>query len=144
MSYNRPPWIVRKVFNPALMVVAGRLGRGPRDIHVLSVPGRKSGVDRSVPVNVLSVDGKRYLLSPRGQTEWVKNLREAGSGTLSRGGVSEIVTVFELEDPAKPPILRAYLRQYANQAKGLFTVTEDASEESLLRAARDHPAFQIV
>jgi hypothetical protein len=83
-------------------------------------------------------------LSPRGRTEWFKNLSEAGSTTLRRGGTNGTVTVIEPEDTAKPPILRAHLYQYANQATGLFAGAEVASEESLLSAARDHPAFQLV
>ncbi|HEV2108333.1 MAG TPA: nitroreductase/quinone reductase family protein [Thermomicrobiales bacterium] len=143
MSNNAPPWIVRKVLNPALMFVVGRLGRGPRDAYVLSVRGRKTGAIRRVPVNVLNLNGTRYLVAPRGETDWVKNVRATRSANLRRGGRDERITLTEIEDAAKPPLIRAYLHNYAGQAKGLFEVSVESSEQELLQAAPAHPIFRL-
>ena len=76
--YLKPSWLISRVANPLLM----RFGIVP----TLKVRGRKTGHWRSVPVNVLEVDGQRYLVAPRGETDWVRNLRAAGGGSSSTGG----------------------------------------------------------
>ena len=97
--YLKPGWLVARVANPLLM----RLGLVP----TLAVRGRKSGRWRSVPVNVLEVGGRRYLVAPRGETEWVRNLRAAGEGELrGRGGV-ERFRATEVPDDQKPPLIEA-------------------------------------
>lgn len=82
--YRRPGWFTRKVVNP---VTAGltRMGFSVAGSRVLRVRGRSSGQPRSNPVNVLTLNGKRYLVSPRGQSDWVRNLRAAGEGELVVG-----------------------------------------------------------
>jgi hypothetical protein len=85
-------------------------------------------------VNVLEVDGRRYLVAPRGETEWVRNLRAAGEGELrSRGGV-ERFRVTEVPDEQKPPLVQAYLDRWGSQVKDQFAALPDPS---------DHPVFQI-
>src|SRR5215467_15955985 len=79
--------------------------------RVLYVRGRASGQWRSTPVNVLSHDGRRYLVAPRGQTQWVRNIRVAGGGELRVGSKVEKFTATELRDEQKPEILRAYLKR---------------------------------
>src|SRR6266568_4552597 len=80
--------------------------------RVLYVRGRTSGQWRSNPVNLLTVDGQRYLVAPRGHTQWVRNLRAVGGGELRVGRKVERFTAAELADDQKPPILRAYLRRW--------------------------------
>jgi len=126
VHYVRPPWLVARVVNPLLM----RLGLVP----TLAVRGRRSGVWRTVPVNVLELDGATYLVAPRGETEWVRNLRAAGGGELRRGGRSEPFTAVELTDAEKPPILRAYLDRWAGQVKPYMTEPTNPA---------DHPVFRI-
>ena len=103
--YQRPGWFTGHVFNP---IVAGltRAGISVWGSRVLEVRGRTSGQARRTPVNPLTLDGERYLVAPRGNTQWVRNLRAAGTGRLLVGRRSEDFTAAEIEDGDKPPILR--------------------------------------
>src|SRR3954470_19105362 len=135
MRYQRPDWFTKRVFNP---MVAGltRLGLSVAGSRVLEVPGRKSGTPRRTPVNLLSLDGERYLVAPRGNTQWVRNLRASGSGRLLVGRRSEAFTAAELGDAEKPPILRAYLRRWKWEVGAFFEgVSADSSDEEIRQAA---------
>src|SRR3954451_7487927 len=105
--YLEPGWFVRNVFNRCVRRLT-RLGVSVWGSRELRVRGRSSGSWRTVPVNLLTVDGTSYLVAPRGVTQWVRNLRAAGSGELRVGGRVQPFTAEELPDEAKPPILRAY------------------------------------
>src|SRR5213075_2074043 len=108
--------------------------------RVLTVVGRKSGEPRSVPVNLLTLDGQRYLVAPRGETQWVRNLRASGEGRLVRGRRAEQFTAVELPDEEKPALLRAYLRKWAWETGAFFHgVGADASEEDVRAEATQHP-----
>jgi deazaflavin-dependent oxidoreductase (nitroreductase family) len=112
--------------------------------RVLYVRGRTSGQLRSVPVNVLTVGHRRYLVAPRGQTQWVRNLRVAGSGELRVGSRTERFTATELADAQKPEILRAYLKRWKVEVGVFFDgVGADASDATLLRMAPGYPVFLI-
>ncbi len=75
--------------------------------RVLEVKGRKSGEWRQTPVNPLSFEGERYLVAPRGHTQWVRNLRASGEGRLA-GRRTESFSATELADVEKPALLRAF------------------------------------
>jgi len=112
--------------------------------RVLYVRGRASGQWRSTPVNVLSHDGRRYLVAPRGQTQWVRNIRVAGGGELRVGKKVEKFTVTELADAEKPRILRAYLRRWKMEVGVFFGgVDANASDARLLEIAPGYPVFLI-
>jgi deazaflavin-dependent oxidoreductase (nitroreductase family) len=112
--------------------------------RVLYVRGRTSGQWRSNPVNVLTHDGRRYLVAPRGQTQWVRNLRAAGGGELRVGRRLEKFTATELADADKPGVLRAYLRRWKFEVGVFFDgVNADAAEEKLLEIAPGYPVFLI-
>ncbi len=112
--------------------------------RILRVRGRSSHEWRSTPVNLLTYEGHRYLVAPRGQTQWVRNLRAAKSGELALGQKSESFTAFELPDDQKPRILRAYLRRWKVEVGVFFGgVSAASSEEDLRRIAPDHPVFRI-
>jgi deazaflavin-dependent oxidoreductase (nitroreductase family) len=131
------------VFN---RMVAGltKLGVSILGSRVLYVRGRKSGELRSTPVNLLTVDGTRYLVAPRGHTQWVRNLRVAGTGELRVGRRVETFTPTELADEAKPAILRAYLKRWKFEVGMFFDgVDATASDEELLRIAPGYPVFKI-
>jgi deazaflavin-dependent oxidoreductase (nitroreductase family) len=141
--YQRPGWFTTHVFNPA---VAGltRAGISVWGSRVLEVRGRRSGEPRRNPVNLLTVDGERYLVSPRGHTQWVRNLRAAGEGRLLLGGGSERFTATELADDEKPPLLRAYLRRWRMEVGVFFGgVGPDSPDAELRRIAPDHPIFRL-
>jgi deazaflavin-dependent oxidoreductase (nitroreductase family) len=111
---------------------------------VLEVPGRKTGEPRRTPVNLLVYEGSRYLVSPRGHTQWVRNLRASGSGRLWLGRRSEPFTGVELGDDEKPALLRAYLKRWKLEVGIFFAgVGPDSSDEELRRIAPDHPVFRL-
>ncbi|RSM43426.1 nitroreductase family deazaflavin-dependent oxidoreductase [Amycolatopsis balhimycina DSM 5908] len=112
--------------------------------RVLTVVGRKSGEPRSTPVNLLTVDGVRYLVAPRGETQWVRNLRAAGQGTLRVGRRVETFTFRELGHDEKPGILRAYLKRWKFEVGVFFDGVDDkASDEKLREIAPGYPIFEI-
>jgi deazaflavin-dependent oxidoreductase (nitroreductase family) len=141
--FQRPGWFTANVFNRA---VAGltRLGIGVAGSYVLEVRGRKSGEPRRTPVNPLSFQGNRYLVAPRGHTQWVRNLRESGEGRLIAGRRTETFTAVELPDDEKPALLRAYLERWKWEVGQFFGgVGPDAGDDELLRIAPDHPVFRL-
>ena len=141
--YQRPGWFTTNVFN---RIVAGltRAGISVWGSRVLEVPGRTTGEPRRNPVNLLTVDGQRYLVSPRGHSQWVRNLRTSGSGRLLLGRKSEAFTAAEVGDDEKVPLLRAYLKRWRMEVGVFFGgVGPDSSDEELRRIAPDHPVFRI-
>ena len=122
----RSGWFTSRVLNPLLM----RFGV----ISTLAVRGRVSGESRTVPVNVLELDGQRYLMAPRGDTEWVRNLRVTRGGELRWLTRVEAFRATELPDSEKPRIIEAYLARWGYQVKRYF--------EALPRPG-DHPVFRI-
>lgn len=141
--YVQPGWFTRHVFNRAVqgLTAAGVSVWGSR---VLTVRGRKSGKPYSVPVNLLTHDGSRYLVSPRGTTQWVRNLRAAGTGELRVGRRTETFTAEELPDAEKVEILRAYLKRWRAEVGIFFQgVRADSPEDDLRRIAPDHPVFRV-
>ena len=141
--YVRPAWFTKHVFNPivALFTRAGVSVWGSRELRVR---GRKSGEWRTTPVNLLTYEGNRYLVAPRGVTQWVRNLRAIGEGELRVGRRTEGFRATELPDEEKPPILRAYLKRWKAEVGVFFGgVGADSSEEELRRISPDHPVFRI-
>jgi len=131
------------VFNEVVAKLT-KLGVSVWGSRVLTVVGRKSGEPRSVPVNLLTVDGVRYLVAPRGETQWVRNLRAAGQGTLRVGRRVETFTFRELAHDEKPGILRAYLKRWKFEVGVFFEgVDAKASDEKLREIAPGYPIFEI-
>lgn len=141
--YRKPDWFTQHVFNPALALLT-RAGISIWGSRVLRVRGRKSGEWHSHPVNLLSYEGKQYLVAPRGLTQWVRNIRVAGGGELLLGNKVQPFKAVEMPDEAKVPILRAYLKRWAVEVGIFFQgVGADSSEEELRRIAPDHPVFRV-
>jgi len=143
VHYQRPGWFTQHVFNP---IVAGltHLGISVLGSRVLRVRGRTSGEWRSVPVNLLTFENDRYLVAPRGETQWVKNIRKAGGGELKLGRKTEPIQVAELSDDEKPDVLRAYLKRWKAEVGVFFGgVSANSPEEDVRRIAPDHPVFRV-
>lgn len=141
--YQRPDWFTKHLFNP---IVAGltRLGLPVAGSRVLEVTGRRSGEPRRTPVNPLDFEGGRYLVAPRGHTQWVRNVRVNPRARLLRRGRAEPVELVELPDEEKPELLRAYLERWKWEVGQFFGgVGPDSSDEELARIAPDHPVFRI-
>lgn len=148
MSEHTAPRYIRAtrmdaVFNAAVgkLTAAGISLMGSR---VLAVRGRKSGEWRTTPVNLLTVDGVRYLVAPRGQTQWVRNVRAAGGGELRLGRKVEPFTVTEVADADKAPIIREYLREWAWEVGRFFEgLGKDATDDEIDAVAPGFPVFRI-
>jgi deazaflavin-dependent oxidoreductase (nitroreductase family) len=139
--YLEPGWFTRNVFNRTVRRLT-RLGLSVMGSRELRVRGRKSGEWRSTPVNLLIVDGHRYLVSPRGQTQWVRNMRAASRGELRVGRRVEAFTAIEVQDEIKVPILRDYLRRWAWEV-GAFFPGIDAKKSSDLEIAAIADGFPV-
>jgi deazaflavin-dependent oxidoreductase (nitroreductase family) len=126
VAYLRPGFLVRRIVNPAIVA----FGLTP----TLAVRGRKSGEWRVAPVNVLELDGHRYLVAPRGETQWVRNLRAAGEGELRRRRKVERFRAHELPVEERPRLIDAYVARWGTQVRSLFEALPDPA---------DHPVFRI-
>jgi deazaflavin-dependent oxidoreductase (nitroreductase family) len=122
-----------------------KLGISVLGSRLLAVRGRKSGEWRSAMVNLLvDPDGTRYLVAPRGNTQWVRNIRVAGGGELRLGRKVEAFTCSEVADVDKVPVLRLYLKRWGWEVGRFFEgVTADATDDELAAIAPGFPVFRI-
>lgn len=141
--YQEPGWFTRNVLNKAIAGLTS-MGVSVLGSRILAVRGRKSGEWRTTPVNLLVIDGQQYLVSPRGQTQWVRNLRVSHEGELRLGRRAEPFTATEVSDDDKPAILRAYLTRWKAEVGVFFGgVGPKSSEAELRRISPDHPVFTV-
>jgi deazaflavin-dependent oxidoreductase (nitroreductase family) len=141
--YREPGWFTKHVFN-GVVVVLTRMGISVLGSRELRVRGRATGEWRKNPVNLLSLDGSRYLVAPRGRTQWVRNLQAAGTGELRVGRRVETFRATEVADDAKVDVLRAYLRRWKMEVGVFFDgVGPDASDEELAAIAPGYPVFLV-
>lgn len=141
--YAKPGWFTRRVFNPTVAFMT-RLGVSVWGSRILRVRGRKSGEWHSHPVNLLVYRGKEYLVAPRGQTQWVRNIRVSGEGELLLGKKLQRFKAAEITDDEKVPLLRDYLKRWKFEV-GLFFggVGAESPDSELRRIAPDHPVFRV-
>jgi deazaflavin-dependent oxidoreductase (nitroreductase family) len=128
--YLKPPWGARVIGNRMARIFA-------RDVlSTLAVRGRRTGRWRLVPVAVLHHEGDRYLIAARGETDWVLNLRAAGSGRLTRRGETEEFCVIEVAVADRPLLIHAYLEQFGRfpTVRPTFRALPDPA---------DHPTFRL-
>ena len=144
--YRAPGWFTRHVFNRA---VAGltRMGVSVLGSRVLETRGRKSGEPRRTPVNLLTVDGREYLVSPRGNGQWVRNVRaDDGRLTLILGRRRQAYVARELptDDARSTQILRAYLKRWKAEVGVFFDgAGPDSTDAELAAIAPKHPIFEL-
>ena len=144
---SQPRYVVpdrgTKIFN-AVVARLTRMGISVYGSRVLAVRGRSTGQWRTTPVNLLTYRGQRYLVAPRGNTQWVRNMRVAGGGELRVGRRVEKFTATELPVEDRPRVLRAYLKKWKFEVGMFFQgVGPDAPDDKLLAIAPDHPVFRI-
>lgn len=143
LRFQEPGWFTRRVFNP-LVGWLSRHGLSIAGSRVLEVRGRKSGEWRQTPVNPLRIGEARYLVAPRGHTQWVRNVRVSGGGRLVGRGSAEEFSATEVPEAERPPILRAYLAKWKWEVGVFFDgVGPGSPEQELRRIAPDHPVFRI-
>ena len=142
---RRPPWIMQHLVDPLTIFAVGRLGLDDHNgTRVLEVKGRTSGVWRATPVKMLELDGRRYLVSMYGETNWVKNLRVQGGGRIRLAGQVTDFRAVEFADKEKTPVLRAYMKRYWSLVSGMTIVASpDAPDGEITRAASMHPVFML-
>lgn len=141
--YLEPGWFTQHVLNRGIGRLA-RLGVAPKGLRQLAVRGRTSGAWRTNPVNLLELGGRRYLVAPRGRTEWVRNIRVAGGGELRVGRRVEPISVVELADADKPAVLRAYVVAWRSEVKQWFPgIDASSTDAELLALAPGFPVFEV-
>ena len=142
--YQAPGWFTRNVFNRTVALLT-RMWISVLGSRVLEVRGRTSGQPRRTPVNLLSYEGQEYLVSPRGEGQWVRNVRaDNGRLTLLLGSKRDERQATELADSDKVPVLRAYLKRWKAEVGVFFDgVDGNSSDEELTRIAPRHPVFVL-
>jgi len=141
--YIKPDWFTRNLLNPTVRAFT-RMGLSVWGSRILRVRGRKTGEWHSHPVNLLTYQGQRYLVSPRGHTQWVRNIRVTGEGELVLGNRVQRFKAVEIPDEQKVPILRDYLKRWKFEVGMFFGgVSAESSDAELQRIAPDHPVFRV-
>jgi deazaflavin-dependent oxidoreductase (nitroreductase family) len=142
--YKKPGWMTKHVFNG---IVSGltRMGVSVAGSRVLEVKGRKSGQPRQNPVNLLAFEGEQYLVAPRGEAEWVRNVRaDSGRLALLVGHHRDEFVATELADDQKTSVLREYLRRWKAEVGIFFDgVGPNSTDQELAAIAPRHPVFVL-
>ena len=140
--YEEPNRVARAA--NAMIRWLAELGISIAGTRALRVRGRKSGKARAVVINLLTVDGVDYLVSPRGNTQWARNVRAAGVVEVGPRWRRQLTQVSEVDDAAKPELLRRYLARWYWQVKGYVSgLTPESTDEQLLAGAPSIPVFAV-
>ncbi len=140
-SFRRPS-AVERVFNQVFGFLVG-MGLGFSYNYLLQVRGRTSGKIYSTPIDLLERGGKRFLVAPRGRTQWVRNAEAAGEVTLKKGSTRQQFRLRALSDQEKPEILKAYLDQFKREVQGYFPVQARSPVEAFRELVENYPAFEL-
>jgi deazaflavin-dependent oxidoreductase (nitroreductase family) len=136
------PGAVDRIFGRTLALLV-RIGLVRGHFYVLEVRGRRSGRIVSLPVDLLELDGRRYLVCARGNSNWVRNARAAGEVVLVRGFRRRRYAVRELPAEARPPILKAYLDRFATEVQRFFPIPKGSAVEAFVDLAPRYPVFEL-
>jgi hypothetical protein len=139
----REPTGIEKIFNRTFGFLIS-LGIGPAHIYLLEVRGRKSGKLYTTPVDLLELNGKRYLVAPRGRANWVRNAETAGEIVLKKGSTRQNFRLRSIPDIDKPPILKAYLDSFKKEVQRFFNVAAGSPPETFAGVASRHPVFELL
>jgi len=139
----RKPSSVEKFFNRAFGLLVG-LGLGLRHNYLLEVRGRKTGRLYSTPVNLLEFRGKRYLVAPRGQTQWARNAQASGEISLKKGTSRRRFRLRAIPNEEKPEVLKAYLDSFTTTVQRYFPIPADSPLEAFAALATEYPAFELL
>ena len=142
-EYYNKPTALTKFINSTVRQLAS-IGLSPRDTVAVRVRGRKSGKMRSNVVTYVEHDGARYLVAPRGTTEWVRNVRAAGGEASLKRRRAQAVRLVEVPEEQRAPIIRSYLQKMPALVQREFGVEPDAPDADIQRIAPRHPVFRIV
>ena len=140
--FNQPTTLDRTI-NKLFGILVG-LGLGLPHNYLLQVRGRRSGRVYSTPVDVLSRDGKQYLVAPRGYTQWVRNAIASGTVSLKKGRRCDEFAIRILADQEKPEILKSYLDRYRLTVQRYFSLPAGSPSEAFRPLARQYPVFELI
>jgi deazaflavin-dependent oxidoreductase (nitroreductase family) len=139
----REPSTAEKIFNRIFGFLVG-LGLGFSYNYLLEVRGRKSGKLYSTPIDLLKLNGKTYLVAPRGRTQWVRNAEAAGEVTLKRGRARQKFHLRAIPDADKPQILKAYLDTFKREVQRYFPIPAGSPPAAFAALAGSYPAFELL
>jgi deazaflavin-dependent oxidoreductase (nitroreductase family) len=139
----RAPSAGERIFNRVFGFAVG-LGLGFSYNYLLQVRGRKSGKIYSSPIDLLEIEGKRFLVAPRGRTQWVRNAEAAGEVTLKKGKLQQRFRLRALSDQEKPEILKAYLDRFKREVQTYFPLPAGSPVEAFRELVQRYPAFELI
>ena len=143
MPAFRQPSPLERAFNRFFGVLVG-LGLGMKHNYLLQVRGRKSGKLYSTPIDLLEMNGRRYLVAPRGRTQWVRNAEAAGEVSLKRGRFQHRFRLLPLPDADKPVYLKEYLERFQTTVQRYFPVPAGSPLEAFVAIAPNYPVFELL
>ena len=143
MPAFREPTAIEKFLNRVMGSLVS-LGFAPSHMRLLQVRGRKSGKLYSTPVDLLKLNGKHYLVAPRGRTQWVRNAEAAGEITLKRGSESRNFRLRSLSEEEKPLILKAYLDSFKAEVQRYFPIAAGSTPDKFVAISSNYPAFELL
>lgn len=139
----RAPTPIEAFFNRAFGFLVG-LGIGPKYMYLLQVRGRKTGRIYASPVNLIELGGQRYLVAPRGRTQWVRNAEATGEVTLKKGSLLQNFGLRPIPDDAKPEMLKLYLDSFPGAVQRYFPIPAGSPPEAFRDLARNYPVFELL
>ena len=139
----REPSGAERLFNKLFGVLVG-LGLAPRYNYLVEVRGRKTGRVYSSPINMLEIGGRRFLVAPRGRTQWVRNAEVAGEVTLKRGSSRRRWRIRPVSGDEKPDVLKAYLDRYKLAVQRYFPVRAGSDARAFRDVADRYPVFELL
>jgi deazaflavin-dependent oxidoreductase (nitroreductase family) len=139
----RAPTAIERAFNRGYGFLVG-MGLGLSHSYLLQVRGRKSGKLFSTPVDLLELAGKRFLVAPRGRTQWVRNAEAAREVTLKKGKTEQRFRLRPIADADKPEILKAYLDNFKREVRTYFPVPAGSPAQAFAEVVQNYPAFELI
>jgi deazaflavin-dependent oxidoreductase (nitroreductase family) len=143
LAVFREPSPVEKTFNRVFGFLVG-IGLPFPNKYLLLVRGRKSGNVYATPVNLLEWEGRRFLVAPRGRTQWVRNAEAAGEVTLKKGSMRLRFLLRPVVEAEKPQILKFYLDNFRSEVQRYFPVAAGSPAERFVEVAGSYPVFELV
>jgi len=139
----RAPSAGERIFNRVFGFLVG-VGLGFSYNYLLQVPGRKSGKIFSTPIDLLQIGGKKFLVAPRGRTQWVRNAEAAGEVTLKKGKTRQKFRLRPLTGDEKLGILKAYLDTFKREVHSYFPVPAGSPPQAFADLSDAYPAFELL
>lgn len=139
----RQPTPVERIFNRVFGTLVG-WGFGLSHNYLLQVRGRKSGKIYSTPIDLLEYQGRKYLVAPRGRTQWVRNAEAAGEVTLKKGASRQLYQLRTISDADKTELLKAYLDRFRTTVQRYFSLPAGSPAQDFARVASDYPVFELL